>query len=70
MMLLTVTQVSKLRKVPINNSSANITLSKTQLFKIVQSGGFLSRILGPLLKVGLPLMKNVLETLAKTFLIH
>ena len=70
MMLLTDRQVSKLRKVSTNNSSANITLSKTQLFKIVQPGGFLGRILGPLLKVGLPLMKNVLETLAKTFLIH
>ena len=70
MMLLTDRQVSKLRKVSTNNSSANITLSKTQLLKIVQSGGFLGRILGPLLKVGLPLMKNVFETLAKTFLIH
>ena len=34
-----------------------------------QSGGFLGRILGPLLKTGLPLMKNVLKPLAKRVLI-
>ena len=34
-----------------------------------QSGGFLSRILRPLLKIGLPLMKNVLKPLAKSVLI-
>ena len=33
-----------------NNLSANIKLSKTQLSKIVQSGRFLGRLLGPLLK--------------------
>ena len=41
-------------------------LSKTLLHKIDQSGGFLGRHLGPLLKAGLPLMKNVLKPLAKT----
>ena len=41
------------------NSSANIKLSKTQLHKIRQSGGFLGRPLRPLLKTGLPLMKNM-----------
>ena len=55
------TQVSKLRKVFANNSSANIKLSKTQLYKIGQSSKFLGRLLGPLLKTGLPLMKNVLK---------
>ena len=67
-MLLTDTQVSKLRKAFGNNSSANIKLSKTQLYKIGQSGGFLGRSLGPLLKTGLPLMKNVLKQLAKSVL--
>ena len=36
---------------------------------MVQSGGFLSRLLGPLLKTGLPLIKNVIEPLAKSILI-
>ena len=44
-------------------------LSKTQLHKIGQSGGFLGRLLGPLLKTGLPLMKNVLKPLAQSGLI-
>ena len=65
-MLLTNTQVSKLRKAFANNSSANIKLSKTQLHKIRQSGGFLGRLSEPLLKSGLPLMKNVLKPLAKS----
>ena len=43
--------------------------SKTHLFKIGQSGGFLSRLLGPPLKFGLPLIKNVLKSLAKNVLI-
>ena len=66
-MLLTNTQVSKLRKALANNSSANIKLSKTQLHKIGQSGGLLGRYLGPLLKTGVPLMKNVLTPLGKRF---
>ena len=37
--------------------------------KTGQSGGFLGRLLGPLLKTGLPLMKNVLKPLAKSVLI-
>ena len=68
-LLLTNTQVSKLRKAFANNSSANIKLSKTQLHKIGQSGGFLGRLLGPLLKTGLPLIGNVLKPLAKSVLI-
>ena len=66
--MLTNTQLSKLLKAFANGSSANIKLSKTQLHKIGQSGGFLGRILGPLLKTGLPLMKNVLKPLAKSVL--
>ena len=68
-LLLTNTQVSSLRKAFANGSSANIKLSKTQLHKIGQSGGFLGRLLGPLLKTGLPLMENVLKPLAKSILI-
>ena len=56
--LLTNRQVSNLRKFFANNSSADIKLSKTQLSKMIQSGGFLSRLLGPLLKAGLPLIKK------------
>ena len=44
-------------------------LSKTQLHKIGQSGRFLGRRLGPLLKIGLSLMKNTLKQLAKSVLI-
>ena len=68
-LLLTNTQVTKLRKASANNSSANIKLSKTQLHKIGPSGGFLCRLLGPLIKTGLPLMKNVLKPLVKSVLI-
>ena len=68
-LLLINTQVSKLRKVFANNSSANIKLSKTQLHKIGQSGGFLGRLLGPLLETGLPLRKNVLKPSARSVLI-
>ena len=67
--LFTNTQVSKIRKTFPNVSSANIKLSKTQLCKMVQLEGFLRKRLGPLLKTGLPLMKNVLKPLAKSVLI-
>ena len=68
-LLLTNTQVSKFCKAFENNSSANIRLSKTHLHKIGQSGGFLGRLSGPLLKIGLPLMRNVLKPLPKSALI-
>ena len=68
-LLLTNTQVLKLRKAFANNSSANIKLSKTQLLKIVQSGRFLGGLLGPLLKTGLLLIENVLKPLDKSVLI-
>ena len=60
-LLLTERQVSSLRKSFANNSSADIKLSKTQLSKMTQSGGLLSRLLGPLLKTGLPLIKMQLN---------
>ena len=65
--MLTNTQVLKLLKAFRNGSSANIKWSKTQLHKIGQSGGFLGRLLGPLLKSGLSLIGNVLKPLAKSF---
>ena len=68
-LLLTNRQVSNLRKAFANHLSADIKLSKTQLSKMIQSGGFLGRLLGPLLKTGLPLMKNVTKPLAKSVLI-
>ena len=58
-LLLTNTQVSKLRKAFANASSANIKLSKTKLHNIGQLGGFLGRLLGSLLKTGLPLTGNI-----------
>ena len=69
-LLLINTQVSRLPKAFANDSSANIKLSITQLHKIGQSGGFLGTLLRPLLKTGLPLMKNVLEPSAKSVLIR
>ena len=68
-LLLTNRQVAYLRKAFANYLSTDIELSKNQLSKIIQSGGFLSRLLGPLLKTGLPLIKNVIEPLAKNVLI-
>ena len=68
-LLLTNRQVSNLRKAFADKSSTDINLSKTQLSKMIQSGGFLGRLLGPLLKTGLPLIKNVIKPLAKSFLI-
>ena len=55
--LLTNRQVANLRKGFPNKSSTDIKWSKTHLFKMIQSGGFLSCLLGPLLKTGLPLIK-------------
>ena len=68
-LLLTDRQVSSIRKAFATNSSVDIKFSKTQLSKMIQSGGFLGKLLGPLLKTGLPLMKNVLTPLAKSVLI-
>ena len=68
-LLLTNSKVSNLRKAFGNHLLADIKSSKTQLSKMIQSGGFLSRILGPLLKTGLPLIKNVIKPLAKSVLI-
>ena len=60
---------TKIRNAFNNNTSTNIKLSKAQINKIIQSGGFLGKLLGPLLKTGLPLIKNVIKPLAKSVLI-
>ena len=44
-------------------------LSKTQLLEMVQSEGFLGKLLSPLLKAGLPLIKDIITPLAKCVLI-
>ena len=43
--------------------STNIKLSKAQISKIIKSGGFLGKLLGPLLKARLPLLKSVIKPL-------
>ena len=68
-LLLTNRQVSNLCKAFANYLSTDIKLSKTQLSKMIQLGGFLGKLLGPLLKTGLPLIKNVIKPLAKSVLI-
>ena len=68
-LLLTDRQVSNIRKAFSNNSSVDIKFSKTQLSKMIQSGGFLGKLLGPLLKTGLPLIKHVITPLGKSVLI-
>ena len=68
-LLLTNRQVANLHKAFANHLSTDIKLSKTQLSKMTQSGGFLGRLLGPLLKTGLPLIKSVMKPLAKSDLI-
>ena len=68
-LLLTNRQVSNLRQSSANNSSTDVKLSKPQLSKMTQSGGFLSKLLGPLLKTGLPLKKSVFKPLVKSDLI-
>ena len=66
-LLLTNRQVANIRKAFAKNSSTDIKLSKTQLSKMIQSGGFLGNLLGklavPLMKVVVPLAKNVLAPL-------
>ena len=57
-LLLTDRQVSSICKVFSNNSSVDIKSSKAQLLKMILSGGFLGKLLGPLLKTGLPLIKK------------
>ena len=68
-LLLTTRQKAKIRNAFNNNTSTDIKFSKAQINKIIQSDGFLGKLLGPLLKTGLPLIKNVIKPLAKSVLI-
>ena len=58
-------QVSNLHIAFANKSSTDIKLSKSQISKMIQLGGFLVRLFDPLLKTGLPLIKSVIKSLAK-----
>ena len=66
-LLLTNRKVANIHKAFANHSSIDIKLSKTQLSKMIQSGGFsgnlLGKLAGPLMKVAMPLAKNVLVPL-------
>ena len=67
---LTATQKTKLRNAFENNMLTDIKLPKTQVSKIIQSGGFLgsllSKIPGPIIKVAVPLAKDILAPLRIT----
>ena len=69
-LLLTTRQNTKLRNAINNNLAADIKLSKAQIKKLIQSGGFLGKLLsiltGPLMKAPMPLAKNVLSPLGLT----
>ena len=62
-------QVANLRKDFAEKSSTDINFSKTQISKMIHSGGFLGRLLNPLLKARLLLIKNGTKPLAKRVLI-
>ena len=51
-LLLTTRQVANICKAFANHTSTDIKLSKTQVSKMIQLGGFLGRLLGTLLKAG------------------
>ena len=69
-LLLTTRQNAKLRNAINNNLATDIKLRKAQIKKIIQSGyvlgKLLSKLVGPLMKVALPLAKNVLAPLGLT----
>ena len=69
-LLLTTRQNTKLRNAINNNLATDIKLSKAQIKKLIQSGGFLGKFLiklaGPLMKVAMPLAKSVLAPLGLT----
>ena len=68
-LLLTTRQKTKLRNAFNKNMSTDLKLSTAQISKIIQSGGFLGRLLCSLLKTGLPIIKNIIKPLAKSILI-
>ena len=65
-LFLTTRQKTRLRNAFNNNISTDLKLSKAPVSKIIQSGGFLgsllSKLAGPLMKVAMPLAKNVLAS--------
>ena len=67
-LLLTIRQKSELRNAFNNNMSTDIKLSKAQISKIIQSGGFLgsllSKLAGPLMKVAIPLAKKCFSSIS------
>ena len=67
-MLLTTRQKTKLRIASENNMSTDIKLSKSQISNIIQSGGFLgsllSKLAGALMKIAVPIAKNIFVPLA------
>ena len=69
-LLLTTRQKTKLRNAFNNNMSTDLKLSKAQISKIIQSGGFsgslLSKLTVPLMTVAIPLAKNTLAPLGFT----
>ena len=66
-LFLTKRQKAKLRNAFNNNIPTDLRLSKAHISKIIQSGGFLGSLLnkltGPLMKVAVPLAKNILAPL-------
>ena len=69
-LLLTTRQKAKLRNAFNNNMSTGLKLSKVQISKIIQSGRILglllSKLADPLMKVAIPLAKDVLAPLGIT----
>ena len=69
-LLLMTRQKTKVRNAFNNNILTDLRLSKAQISKIIQSGGFLgsllSKLAGPLMKIAVPLAKNVLAPLGIT----
>ena len=68
-LFLTNRQIANLRKAFAKHTSTDIRLSKTQLSKMIQSAEFLGRLLGLLLRTGLPLMKSLIKPLAQIVLV-
>ena len=67
--LLTIRQTNNLGNAIENKMPIDVKLSKAQISKIIQSDRFLGKLLGPLLKTGLPLIDNVIRPLTKSVLI-
>ena len=69
-LLLAIKQKTKLRNSFNNNMLTDLKLSQAQISKIIHSGGFLgsilSKLVSPLMKVAIPLAKNILVPLGVT----